>query len=92
MTINLFFLFKNINELSTKIGYVFNFEKGPKFSVLSTDGKEVISGNYGIGFEDKSVTLQLTPDQRELSYGLSAIEGGYNRAITTRIRVSFHSD
>ena len=66
-----------------KEGYVFNFEKGPKFSVLSTDGKEVISGNYGIGFEDKSVTLQLTPDQRELSYDLSAIEGGYTLTVTT---------
>tara|TARA_Y100000766_G_C18910930_1_gene608326 strand:+ start:190 stop:603 length:414 start_codon:yes stop_codon:yes gene_type:complete len=66
-----------------KEGYVFNFEKGPKFRVLSTDGEEVISGNYGIGVEDKSVTLQLTPDQRELSYDLSAIEGGYTLTVTT---------
>ncbi len=66
-----------------KEGYVFNFEKGPKFSVLSTDGEEVVAGNYGIGVEDKSLTLQLTPDERELSYDLSAIEGGYTLTVTT---------
>ena len=60
-----------------------NFEKGPKFSVLSTDGEEVVAGNYGIGVEDKSLTLQLTPDERELSYDLSAIEGGYTLTVTT---------
>lgn len=66
-----------------KEGYVFNFEKGPKFSVLSTDGEEVVAGNYGIGIEDKSLSLQLIPDERELSYDLSAIEGGYTLTVTT---------
>ena len=66
-----------------KEGYVFNFEKGAEFSVLSTDGEEVVAGNYGIGVEDKSLTLQLTPDERELSYDLSAIEGGYTLTVTT---------
>ncbi|MAW66205.1 MAG: hypothetical protein CMD18_08430 [Flavobacteriales bacterium] len=66
-----------------KEGYVFNFEKGPKFSVLSTDGVEVLAGNYGIGVEDKSITLQLIPDSTELSYDLSVVEGGYNLTVTT---------
>ena len=66
-----------------KEGYVFNFEKGPKFSLLSSDGDEIIAGNYGIGVEDKSLTLQLNPDQTELSYDLSVVDGGYTLTVTT---------
>jgi len=66
-----------------KEGYIFNFDKGPKFRVLSTDGEEVLAGNYGIGVEDKSITLQLIPDSTELSYDITAVEGGYTLTVTT---------
>ena len=66
-----------------KEGYIFNFDKGPKFRVLSTDGEEVLAGNYGIGAEDKSITLQLIPDSTELSYDITAVEGGYTLTVTT---------
>ena len=66
-----------------KEGYVFNFEKGPKFSLLAQDGSEVAKGNYGIGAEDKSVTIQLTPDNIEISYDLSKENGEYTLTVTT---------
>ena len=76
------FLLSAIHE-KYKEGYVFNFEKGPKFSLLSDEGKEILAGNYGIGLEDKSITLQLNPDQTELSYDLSVVDGGYTLTVTT---------
>lgn len=66
-----------------QVGYTFNFEKGPKFTLNNTEGTAVASGNYGIGAEDKSVTLQLSPDQTELSYDLEKSETGYTMTITT---------
>ena len=66
-----------------KEGYVFNFEKGPKFTLSSANGQEVLTGNYGLGLEDKSITLQLIPDSTELSYDLSSVEGGYTLTVTT---------
>ena len=32
-----------------KVGYVFNFEKGAKFTVNSENGENVLSGQYSIG-------------------------------------------
>lgn len=66
-----------------KVGYVFNFEKGPKFTLNSADGAEVVSGSYGIGAEDKSVTLQLASDKTELAYDLEKTEAGYTLTVTT---------
>lgn len=66
-----------------KVGYVFNFEKGPKFTLTSAEGKAVASGNYGIGAEDKSVTIQLAPDNTEISYDLEKSETGYTLTVTT---------
>ena len=50
---------------------------------MSDEGKEILAGNYGIGLEDKSITLQLNPDQTELSYDLSVVDGGYTLTVTT---------
>ena len=76
------FLLSAMHEIY-KEGYVFNFEKGPKFTLSSSNGQEVLTGNYGIGLEDKSITLQLIPDSTELSYDLSSVEGGYTLTVTT---------
>ena len=66
-----------------KEGYVFNFENGPRFSLFSQEGKEVLAGNYGVGLENKSVSFQIIPDSSEFSYDLSAIDGGYELTVTT---------
>lgn len=66
-----------------KVGYVFNFEKGPKFTLTSAEGTAVASGNYGIGAENKSVTIQLAPDNTEISYDLEKSETGYTLTVTT---------
>lgn len=76
------FLLSAMHEKYKK-GYVFNFEKGPKFSVLSNEGEEVLSGKYGISAQNESVTLQLNPDQTELNYNLSNVEGGHLLTVTT---------
>lgn len=66
-----------------KEGYVLNFEKGPNFTLSTSEGKKVIDGKYGIGAEDKSVTLQLAPDNTEISYDLESVDGGYTLNVTT---------
>lgn len=65
-----------------KVGHVLSFEKGPKFSLKANDGTEVASGNYSIGAEDKSVTLQFSADN-ELEYDLEKNEGGYTLTAAT---------
>lgn len=76
------FLLSAMHEKYKK-GYVFNFEKGPRFNVLSSYGNEILVGNYGFGAEEKSLILQLLPDSTQLSYDLSKIEGGYILTAST---------
>ncbi len=76
------FLLSAMHEKYKK-GYVFNFEKGPNFRVFSNEGEEVLSGKYGISPKNESITLQLNPGKIELSYDLSAVEGGHTLTVTT---------
>ena len=66
-----------------KQGYKFNFEKGPKFTLVDENGGEVAKGQYSIGVEDKSVTIQLLPDNIEIAYDLKNVDGVYTLTVTT---------
>ena len=66
-----------------KVGYVFNFEKGAKFTVNSENGKNVLSGQYSIGNEDKSLTILVTPENNEFEYELVKENNTYKLNIQT---------
>jgi hypothetical protein len=66
-----------------KEGYSLNFEEGPKFSLLAEDGSEIAKGNYSIGANNKSVTIQLLPAEIEISYDIELNNGAYNLTVTT---------
>lgn len=66
-----------------KEGYFLNFAKGPKFQLANTKGEEVLAGEYAIGADDKSVTLQFGKDKTEIAYDLVPVEKGYDLIVTT---------
>ena len=66
-----------------KVGYVFNFEKGANFTVKSQNGEAVLTGQYSIGAEDKSVTILVTPDNNEFEYELVKNNNSYKLNVQT---------
>lgn len=66
-----------------KEGYVFEFEKGPKFSLKNAEGSEVSSGQYAIGANNESLTLQIGADKTAISYDLKSENNTYTLTVTT---------
>jgi len=76
------FLLSAMHEKYEK-DYVFEFEKGPSFKLISDKGNEVFSGQYSIGPENSSVTFLITSDSTQISYDLDKKEKEYNLIVTT---------
>ena len=66
-----------------KEGYSLYFEEGAKFFLLAEDGSEVAKGNYSIGVNNESLTIQLLPAEIEISYDLELDNGNCNLTVTT---------
>ena len=66
-----------------KVGYVFNFEKGANFTINSGSGENVLTGQYSIGAEDKSLTILVTPENNEFKYEILKENNTYKLNIQT---------
>jgi ADP-dependent phosphofructokinase/glucokinase len=66
-----------------KVGYVFNFEKGANFTINSESGEKVLTGQYSIGAENKSLTILVTPENNEFEYELVKNSDTYKLNIQT---------
>ena len=66
-----------------KVGYVFNFEKGPNFTINSQKGEKVLAGQYSIGAENKSLTILIKPENNEFEYELLKENDNYKLNIQT---------
>jgi hypothetical protein len=66
-----------------KEGNVFTFENGPNFVLNSSDGVKLLVGQYAIEAEDKSVDLQISPDNHEYSYDLTKNGISFTMTVTT---------
>ena len=76
------FLLSAMHEKYEK-DYVFEFEKGPNFKLISDKGSELFNGQYSIGSENNSVTFLITSDSTQISYDMDKKEDGYNLTVTT---------
>lgn len=66
-----------------KVGYFFNFEEGPNFSLIGEDKSVVLNGQYAISAEDKSLKILITPDNNEFEYELEKSGDTYKLNIQT---------
>ncbi|MBL56835.1 MAG: hypothetical protein CMP61_06595 [Flavobacteriales bacterium] len=66
-----------------KEGYVFQFEKGPNFKLISETGNPILEGQYGIAIENSGVTFLLPEKKQEISYDLEKKNNGFLLTVTT---------
>lgn len=63
--------------------YVFDFEKGPNFKLISANGAQILNGQYSIKSDSSSVTFLIYPDSTEISYDLEKKGVDYDLIVTT---------
>ncbi len=51
-----------------KEGYVFTFEKGANFKLKNESGTEVLKGQYAIGSENKTLSINVLPEENQFEY------------------------
>ena len=66
-----------------KEGYIFKFENGAKFVLLSDKGEKMAEGQYGIGEHNDILSLQFSPKNTVFTYEIEKNNSGYNLNIKT---------